>query len=139
MSASGFTPTSDVILVIDDEPFVLSAVAGILARAGFRVLQAGGSSEALALAREQSGQIDLIVCDVIMPGMSGPRLAERLHAIHPEARFLFMAGLPDSPDISQLVQHGHAFLPKPFGSQELIARVRQTLGADGNAAESASY
>jgi DNA-binding NtrC family response regulator len=118
-----------VILVVDDEPFVLSAVSSMLSRAGFEVLRAATPAQALSAAAGQHDAIHLIVCDVVMPGLSGPKLAVQLHAAHPEASFLFMAGLPDSPEISELVSRGIAFLPKPFGAQELLAKVREVLAA----------
>ena len=119
----------DVILVVDDEPFVLQVVTAILARAGYEILQAASPSEALDIAEVRRDPIHLFLCDVVLPDLSGPALAERLCRLHPNARCLFMAGLRDHPEIGVAVARGHAFLPKPFVAGELVRKVREVLAA----------
>src|SRR5689334_2324851 len=122
--------TSPVILVVDDEPLVLSSVCNVLRFAGFVVLQADGPEEALRTATERRDAIHLLLSDVIMPGLTGPRLADQVRALHPETLFLFMAGLPDHPDVVQgVLPRGHAFLQKPFLPKALVEKVRLVLAS----------
>lgn len=117
------------ILVVDDEPVVLRAVSLALQQAGFCVLRAASPSEALRLAVAHRSPIHLMVCDVLMPGMSGGRLAEEFQLLHPETEYLFMAGLPDHPEVrDQILARGYAFLAKPFLPRQLLAKVRGVLG-----------
>jgi len=118
-----------VILVVDDEPFVLNIVSSILDNAGFTVLRASSPTQALDIGKEYSGPIRLLLSDVIMPGLSGPCLADLFTAIHPETECMFMAGLPDSPEICEcILSRGRAFLPKPFFPRTLLNKVNEVLG-----------
>lgn len=128
----------EVILVVDDEPFVLNTVCSILTRAGFRVLRAGSPEDALRIGVERLDPIHLMVSDVIMPGLTGPCLADQFAALHRETQCLFMAGLTDTPEISdRVLALGRAFLPKPFIPQALVDKVREVLGPSQAAAASA--
>lgn len=125
-----------MILVVDDEPVVLRAVSLALQQAGFPVLRAGSPSEALRLGVAHRSPIDLMVCDVLMAGMSGGRLAEEFRSLHPETQYLFMAGLPDHPEVrDHILARGYAFLAKPFLPKQLLAKVRSMLGIDGDGDE----
>jgi two-component system cell cycle sensor histidine kinase/response regulator CckA len=118
----------EVILVVDDEPMVLSIVSHILTRAGYVVLRAASPEEALAVARSHSAAIHLLLSDVMMPNLSGPSLAERIAELHPETGRLFMAGLPDSAKVSErILSRGLPFLPKPFAARTLLEKVREVL------------
>ncbi len=128
-----------LVVVVDDEPFVLNTLCSILARSGFRVLRAGSPEVALQLAAEEQSAIDLVLCDVIMPGMSGPDLTDRFLESHPEARCLFIAGFPDSPEVARRVlARGLAFLPKPFLPATLVAKVWEVLGGVSDRAMASS-
>jgi two-component system, cell cycle sensor histidine kinase and response regulator CckA len=119
-----------VILVVDDEPMVLNIVAAILDSAGFTVLRAASPHEALQLARLHTAPIRLMLSDVVMPGLTGPTLAEAVAELHPETETLFMAGLPDTPEVCERVlARGLAFLPKPFTAKTLLAKVAEVLAA----------
>jgi two-component system cell cycle sensor histidine kinase/response regulator CckA len=121
----------DAILVVDDEPLVLNVVCTMLECAGFTVLRAASPAEALEIAGRYSAGIRLLLTDVVMPGMSGPCLAERFAEIHPESACLFMAGMPSGPEVCErILQHGRAFLPKPFFPRTLLQKVREVLGRD---------
>jgi two-component system, cell cycle sensor histidine kinase and response regulator CckA len=121
----------ETILVVDEEPFVLRTVNTVLARGSYCVLQAGSPREALRIAVEVKEPIDLLVCDVIMPDISGPSLAERFVELHPETRCIFMAGMPDSAEIhDRILRLGKSFLAKPFLPGTLLAKVRQVLDQD---------
>src|SRR5437667_11741429 len=93
------TGMRQTILAVDDEPFVLNIVCSVLRNAGFAVLRAASAAEALDVGAAYDGPIHLLVSDVIMPDLSGPSLAERFAELHPETECLFMAGLPDTPEI----------------------------------------
>ena len=117
-----------VVLVVDDEPFVLSSVSAVLEFAGFEVLRAASGADALNLAVRHSAPIDLLLTDVRLPGPSGPLIAARFARFHPEARCLFMAGLPDHPDLPESVRHDrYGLLPKPFTPKTLLETVRHVL------------
>ncbi len=128
----------ETILVVDDDVQVRSLVCEVLSQSGYEVLGTDCPREALELSGSHDGAIDLLVTDVVMPGASGPELAQRLRQHRPRTRTLFMSGYPDgyeetvdvdSTDPSQ-------FLQKPFGPSELLDRVRALL--DSLPAESES-
>jgi signal transduction histidine kinase/CheY-like chemotaxis protein len=119
---------TETVLVVEDEAAVRELVQAMLALGGYRILVAAGGDEALRAAAAHDGPIDLLLSDVVMPGMNGRALAERLLAARPDMRVLFMTGYTDDA----LVQHGvldgaFAMLPKPFTRQALIDAVRGAL------------
>ncbi len=135
MSKTSDLPIRAAVLVVDDEPMVLNLVVCILERAGFKVLRASGADEAMRLAGEHSGHIDLLLADVVMPGLSGPMLADRLLERRPGIRCLFMAGLPDTHEVQHsIVRMGRPFLAKPFFPEALLGKVRQVLIESGSGA-----
>jgi CheY-like chemotaxis protein len=107
----------------------LREVAGrILSGAGYRVLAADGGPQALALAAGHDGVIDLLVSDVIMPGMLGKELAEHLVDVRPATRVLFMSGYAQPVLASQgTLDPGVALLEKPFTAGDLLSAVRRRL------------
>jgi hypothetical protein len=117
-----------VVLVVDDEPCVLNTVSCILEYAGYQVLTADSAPGALRLAAERREPVDLLLTDVVLGAMSGTALAEEFSRRHPETRMLFMAGLPDNPDIrDRVIGRGRAFLPKPFRAPVLLEAVSKAL------------
>jgi two-component system, cell cycle sensor histidine kinase and response regulator CckA len=125
----------EVILAVDDEPLVLRIVSEILVKAGYSVSRASSPQEAVELARRTAGPIHLLLSDVVMPGMSGPCLADALENLHPETEVLFMAGLPDTPEVCErIIERGRAFLPKPFTARVLLDKVDHVLGRRAAAA-----
>jgi DNA-binding NtrC family response regulator len=126
---------TDVILVVDDEPFVLNIVCSILRNAGFQILPAASPREALEIARAYARPIRLLLSDVILPDMSGPALADLVTAIHPETECMFMAGLPDTPEVCErIIRRNRAFLPKPFVPATLLNKVQEVLAGHSRAA-----
>jgi CheY-like chemotaxis protein len=117
------------ILVVDDEPSVLSYIAGVLAKAGYRVLSAHSAAAAIELFDRREGCVHLLLTDVVMPGMNGPDLAQELQRRKPDLPVLFIAGLPDSAVIRQgVLARGMRLLPKPFLPPDLKHAVGIALG-----------
>ncbi|MDQ3744635.1 MAG: PAS domain S-box protein, partial [Acidobacteriota bacterium] len=119
---------SETILLVEDEELVRSLTRDILQLSGYQVLEAASGDEALAVCEQFEGAIHLLLTDVIMPGMSGRAVAERLQAIRPALRVLYMSGYTDDA----LSQHGMlepsvSLLEKPFSPDSLIYRVRAAL------------
>jgi DNA-binding response OmpR family regulator len=113
------------VLVVDDEPMVLSLVSTILAGAGYDVTTAHSGKEALRLI--EATDFELIVSDVRMPEVSGSDLAKRMRFTN-APRLLFMSGSSSEP-VRDLLGHGAAgFLKKPFRSTELLKAVQAALG-----------
>jgi two-component system, cell cycle sensor histidine kinase and response regulator CckA len=123
--AKMMTPVKgETILLVEDEALVREPAARVLARSGYRVLVAADPQQALEIAGDHSVAIDLLLTDVVMPGMSGRALAERLKATRPKIRVLFMSGY--SPDVitSQgVLEPGVMLLQKPFAMADLLSRV----------------
>jgi signal transduction histidine kinase/ActR/RegA family two-component response regulator len=121
------------ILLVEDEASVRAAVERMLSRAGHRVLVAQDATEALALSAALEGPIDLLVTDVVMPGLDGPALAERVREARPELRTLFISGYSRDHAIRSGPEGTHAFLPKPFSREALLAQVAELLAGSSRA------
>jgi CheY-like chemotaxis protein len=125
---------SETILLAEDEELVRSLAVDLLKGSGYTVLEAPNGLEALRLAEQHAGNIGLLLTDVVMPGMNGLELAERLLRLRPRIRVLYTSGyldqslLPDGVD-----QLGPAFLHKPFRPEALLQRVRELLDAPPSA------
>ncbi len=119
------------ILLAEDDDAVRAVAREALERAGYRVLAAADGNQAITLAETHIGQIDLLVTDVIMPGMNGRELAERLGAAHPGLAVLFASGYTDNvlADQGALIP-GMALLDKPFTPAALTAKVAMMLAAN---------
>ncbi|WP_305788830.1 PAS domain-containing hybrid sensor histidine kinase/response regulator [Symbioplanes lichenis] len=127
-SSSGLTGNGETLLVVDDETALRDVAGRILSGAGYHVLAADGGPKALELAALHEGAIDLLVSDVVMPGMLGNELAERLVDARPDTRVLFMSGYAQPVLASQgTLDPGVALLEKPFTAEDLLAAVRRRL------------
>jgi len=113
----------ETVLVVEDEPSLRDLVEHVLGTFGYRVLATGSGEEALAVAGGLQGPLHLVLTDVIMPGMSGTALAERLRAMRPEVRVLFMSGYAAHPAIAP----GAPLVSKPFTPRSLGRKVREVL------------
>jgi PAS domain S-box-containing protein len=121
---------SETVLLVEDEDVVRNLVREILEGNGYTVLEARNGAEALDVGRRFAAPIHLLVTDVVMPKMSGRELAERLLAIHPETRVLYMSGYTDGAIGQQGVLDPETeFLEKPFSFDTLAQRVRKVLDA----------
>jgi len=119
------TPTLETILVVDDDQWVLHVVVTILQRARFHVLSAANGTNAVKLARETKGRIDLLLSDVDMPLMSGPDLGEELKKDRPELHVMLMSGGADGNLL--VLNYGWAFIQKPFVPTKLVEMVTEVL------------
>jgi len=122
--------TGRVVLFVEDEAAILRLGRTLLERKGFTVLAAATPGEALELAAASPEPIDLLITDVVMPEMSGLEVAERLEAICPGARRLFVSGYPEDVIAHRgILEPGVHFLQKPFTQPDLEAKVREALAA----------
>ena len=118
----------ETVLVCEDDPLVQELTCRTLENGGYKVLAASDAQQALDLAASHSGQLDILVTDVIMTGMNGHELATALTAARPELRVLFVSGYtPDMIAHQGLLDRGAEFLEKPFSSRALLRRVRALL------------
>jgi PAS domain S-box-containing protein len=118
----------ETILVVEDDERVRDLVQIMLAAAGYEVLAAGDAAEAEQIAVTR--QVDLVITDVVMPGVSGQALAERLAEVAPATRILFMSGYSDEAVYHHgIIRPDAAFIEKPFSARVLAGKVRETLDA----------
>jgi two-component system, cell cycle sensor histidine kinase and response regulator CckA len=114
--------------VLEDERAVRTLTRVILERSGYRVLDAATFDAALALLETEPNRIDLLVTDLVMPGLSGHAAYERLAATQPGMKVLYMSGYTSNVmGESGRLEPGRAFLEKPFTADRLTAAVRQVL------------
>jgi two-component system cell cycle sensor histidine kinase/response regulator CckA len=124
--AGGNLHGSGTVLVVDDEDILLSMAETILTEFGYKILTAGSGQKALAILARDDQKVDLVITDLVMPGMSGRELVEHIRQLAPATRILCMSGYALSAD----KQAGTPFLRKPFTSAELLARVKRVITAN---------
>ncbi len=118
------TVATGTLLLVDDEEPVRRAIARLLRSLGWSVLEAAGPDEALALPLATFATLDLVVTDVLMPGMDGGALSDRLRERRPDLPVVFVSGFaPDATMSERLTVPRTAFLAKPFGRDEVIAAI----------------
>jgi CheY-like chemotaxis protein len=123
---------TETILIVEDEGDVRALACEVLAIYGYEVLQARAPAEALLIAERHTGPVQLLVTDVVMPGMSGRLLAQQLAPLRPEMKVLYMSGYTDDAIVHHgTLDAGTAFIQKPFTPDALAAGVRRVLDADG--------
>ena len=121
------------ILVVDDEPDIRKLVTAMLARQNYRVLTADSGENAIRLFRSHP-ETDLLLTDVVAPGMSGPMIADEIAELKPDIKVLFMSGY-DSTQVVQryVVEKGYSLLVKPFTMEQLGQKVKGILDSMDNA------
>jgi PAS domain S-box-containing protein len=137
LRASAETPASvrgtETVLVVEDESAVRQLVSGVLRRCGYTVIVADDGFDALRASEAQNVKIDLLLTDVVMPGMSGRRLADRLAAQRPGLRILYMSGYTEHAIIHHgVLDAGTDFIEKPFTPDQLARKVRKALDRVGS-------
>src|SRR6185312_15152978 len=115
------------ILVVDDEPEIRKLVGAMVSNFGYTVLTADSGEHALTLYKN-NGPLELLITDVIAPGMSGPMLADKLTELQPDLKVLYISGYDNTQVVQKyVVEKGHALLTKPFTVKELEAKMHDLL------------
>jgi two-component system, cell cycle sensor histidine kinase and response regulator CckA len=128
-AAAAVPQGSETILLVEDEPIVRKMVFEVLRRQGYSVLEALQGDDALRLCQAPETSFDLLLTDVMVPGMSGRELAERVTVLRPDTKILFMSGYTDDPALRSGVSGASLpFIQKPFKPPELARKVREVLG-----------
>ena len=118
----------ETILLVEDEAAILQMTTQMLENLGYTVLAANSPSEAIRFAREFSGEVNLLMTDVIMPEMNGRDLAKNLHSVYPNLKQLFMSGYTSNVIVHHgVLEDGVYFIQKPFSMQGLAAKLRELL------------
>jgi PAS domain S-box-containing protein len=123
-----------VILLVDDDDHVRELARDMLLLGGYTVLEARSGAEAIGLSERHPGRISLLLTDVVMPGLSGPALGERLSRLRPGLRVLYMSGYPSDVLTGGDRTPDRAILAKPFSEESLSRAVRAALGGSLEAA-----
>ncbi|MFN7978296.1 MAG: response regulator [Vicinamibacterales bacterium] len=118
------------MLVVDDDADIRKVVRRALTFAGYEVLLAESGEAALQTIASRGGQVDLVLTDVMMPGIGGRELAARVRSMRPDARILFSSGYAENAIAHHgVLAEGVQFIAKPYSLQALTAKVRETLDA----------
>jgi len=124
--------THNTVLLAEDDGALRELIAEMLTRSGYRVLAAATPAEAQQIAREFRGAIDLLLTDIVLPGMKGPALAQALSPSRPEMQVLYMSGYAESdPKARASLPQDVSLLQKPFTTEALLLAVSQTLSLAG--------
>jgi PAS domain S-box-containing protein len=126
----------ETILLLEDQPDLLLLTGEFLRQCGYRVLSAGRPEDALRIAQKVMIDIDLLITDILMPGMDGKELAKQCKAIRPGLPVLYVSG--HAADILDHLEAGESFLPKPFPTEELGLKIRAILSPPKPQSSSAS-
>jgi len=120
----------ETVLLVEDEASLRDLLRETLEASGYCVLVARDGAGALQIAEAHAGPIAIMVSDVIMPGMTGPKVVELVTQVRPQLRVLYISGYSDESVVRQgMVGPGRAFLSKPFGAEVFLRKVRETLDA----------
>jgi len=119
---------TETILIVDDEEPLRAVIADLLTQLGYHILSAANGDDALAVAADYKGRIDLLLSDVIMEGLPGPELAKRLLLSRPELKVIFMSGFADSSLAPNgILEPGTILVQKPFTIRMLSTKLREVL------------
>lgn len=116
------------ILVVDDEPEIRKLVGAMVNQSGYAAITADSGEHALTLYKHHKTPVELLITDVVQPGMSGPMLADKLAAIQPDLKVLYISGYDHTHLVRKyVVEKGHALLAKPFTFEALRNKVQELL------------
>ncbi|MFZ0992042.1 MAG: PAS domain S-box protein, partial [Candidatus Sulfotelmatobacter sp.] len=124
---SAYPRGTETILLLEDEESLRQVTCECLTTNGYNVLQAGRGNHAIEVAEQYKGPIALIVSDVVLPDMSGPSVAAKVRALHPEAKVLYVSGYAEVPVAQQLIAEGAVLLQKPLSRGDLLSKVDEML------------
>jgi len=120
---------TETVLLVEDEESVRQLVRDTLDAKGYRVLEADSGEAGLAAAARHEGKIELVITDVVMPGIGGRELVRQLAQSRPATKVLYLSGYTEDAIVSDgSIEKGTAFLQKPFSLQSLSRKVREVLG-----------
>jgi two-component system, cell cycle sensor histidine kinase and response regulator CckA len=121
----------ELVLLVEDEPALRELAIIMIERLGYRVADAGSGDEALALVEKQNVRPDVVLTDLVLPGISGRQLAEQLCRILPEAKIIYMSGYADDAIARDgTIGADVAFLQKPFTLASLSEKIKSVLAED---------
>jgi two-component system, cell cycle sensor histidine kinase and response regulator CckA len=116
------------ILVVDDEPEIRKLVSAMVTQFGYNALTADSGDHALTMYRKLHAPVELLITDVVAPGMSGPMLADKLTALQPDLKVLYISGYDNTHVVQKyVVERGHALLSKPFTMDDLRIKMAELL------------
>jgi two-component system, cell cycle sensor histidine kinase and response regulator CckA len=119
---------NDTVLLIDDEAMILEIGTEILRKLGYTVLTSGIGAEAIELFRERKDDIDIIILDMIMPGLSGLEIYDRIREIRDDIKVILSSGYSLNGQASKILKHGcNGFIQKPFDITSLSRKIREVL------------
>ena len=114
----------ETILLIDDDEFVVTIGEAMLNKLGYKALSAQSGEQALQLMEDQGEPADLVIMDMVMPGMDGEELFDRIHALRPSLPVILSSGYPQDEHIDQLINKGcRGFIKKPYRMSELAQQI----------------
>jgi DNA-binding NtrC family response regulator len=126
---AGHIRGTETVLLVEDQHGVRSVTKAILQRSGYQVIEASDGISAQKLGEDHPGVIDLLLSDMVLPSLNGRVLAERLTESRPSMRVLLTSGYTDDRiALKGIEERRYSFVPKPYGSQQLLAKVREVLG-----------
>ena len=119
---------NETVLVAEDEALILENMAFLLAELGYRVVQAADGEEALRHCQDKAQKIDLVIADILMPNMTGKRLAYRLGQVCPQIKVILCSGCPERlATRTGMIDTSIPFLKKPVSARDLALKVREVL------------
>jgi two-component system cell cycle sensor histidine kinase/response regulator CckA len=119
---------SETVLLVEDEESLRKLILRMLSENGYAVLEAASAIQAMEIARQVQGKIDLLLTDVVMPGMNGSELADQLVSLYPQIKTLYMSGYTEfAVRLSDIVRQERRLLQKPFTQQSLLRKIREVL------------
>ena len=129
--AREITPGQETILLVDDEGIIIDVVGAMITELGYQLMIARNGEEAVGLFRADPGRIDLVIMDMVMPGMGGGRAIDLIKIINPRARVILASGYSLEGEAKEIIDRGGAqlFLQKPFKIADLSQKIRQVLEA----------
>ena len=120
--------SNEKILILDDEPEIVAIISRALGQHGYEILTATGGAEAIQIVDELGGSIDLLISDVVMPGMGGREVVWHLQERYPRLKVILLSGYADMAGAMQMIDSEYStFLEKPINLKHLAATVREVL------------